>query len=289
MKKITVEIDYILNGKRIGYVLEKHLGLSSTLIKRLKRIENAIMLNEKQVTLVDTVNTGDVLAVTIHDRESKNIIPSDIPLDILYEDEDIIIINKPRCMPTHPSRRHTTNTLANAVVHHLNCIGAAFHAITRLDKDTSGVVLVAKNTHAAKLLTDDISSGRIHKEYVAVVNGVPNPKTGTISASIKRAEPSEVRRCVCDDGKEAITNYAVEMVKDGLSMVKLFPVTGRTHQLRVHMNHIGTPIYGDALYSEIQEDGKTRLHCRRITFFHPMSRKKVSFEAPIPEDMIKLM
>ena len=289
MKKITVEIDYILNAKRVGYILEKHLGLSSTLVKRLKRIENAIMLNEKQTTIVDTVSTGDVLSVTIHDRESKNIIPSDIPIDVLYEDEDIIIINKPRCMPTHPSRRHTTDTLANAVMHHLNCTGAAFHAITRLDKDTSGVVLIAKNTHAAKLLTDDIKEGRIHKEYVAVVNGVPNPKKGIIVAPIKRTAPTEVRRCVSDNGREAITHYEVERVKDGLSMVKLFPITGRTHQLRVHMSYIGTPIYGDELYSSVQGDRKTRLHCRKITFFHPMSREKVFFEAPIPEDMIKLM
>lgn len=289
MKTIIINIDEKLNKKRVGYVLERHTGLSSTLVKRLKRIENAVTLNGKSVTMVDTVNIGDVLVVEIHDRKSQNILPVDIPLDILYEDEDIIAVNKPRSMPTHPSHNHRRDTLANGIMYHLKGKCTAFHAITRLDRDTSGVVLVAKNAFTAKLLTDDIQVGRIHKEYFAVLDGVPIEKSGTISAPIARIRQNSMLRHVSSDGKKAITQYEVEKKNNRFSLVRLIPMTGRTHQLRVHMSYIGTPIYGDGLYSAAQEGERTRLHCCKVSFCHPINKQQLTIVAPIPEDMTDLI
>lgn len=287
-KTIIVKIDNTLHGRKIEYILEKHIGLSTTLVRRLKRTGGGIVLNGKNVTVIDRVCAGDKLVITIPGRQSKNIVPVDIPVDILYEDEDIIAVNKPRSMPTHPSCGHQSDTLANGVIHHLGR-GTAFHAITRLDRDTSGVVLIAKNSAAAALLTEDMKNKRIRKEYVAVVNGVPVPECGIISAPVKKKENSGILRHIAADGKEAITQYEVKNTLDELTFVKLLPITGRTHQLRVHMSYIGTPIYGDRMYGAPQSGEQTRLHCHRISFFHPMTKEEITVTAPIPEDITDLM
>lgn len=283
-KIIELKIDASLHGRKIEYVLEKHIGLSNKIIRRLKRVDNAVMLNGKNVAVVRQVSEGDKLVITISSRESKNIAPANIPLDILYEDEDIFVVNKPGSMPTHPSRSHHQDTLANAVIHYMGN-DSTFHAITRLDRDTSGVVLIAKNSLAAKLLTDDIKTRKIQKEYVAVVNGVPKEKSATLSLPIKKKENSGILRHVSEKGKDSITLYEVEKTMGSLSLVKLIPVTGRTHQLRVHMSYIGNPIYGDSMYGAPQQNERTRLHCRSITFCHPMTKEKLTIKAPIPKDI----
>ncbi|MBR2878602.1 MAG: RluA family pseudouridine synthase, partial [Clostridia bacterium] len=164
-----------------------------------------------------------------------------------------------------------------------------FRAITRLVRDTSGVVLIAKNPLSAANLSDDMKSGRIKKEYAAVTCGVPNPPKGRIDAPIKRLRESVILRCVSADGKEAVTDYETISVSGGLSLVRLYPLTGRTHQLRVHLSHIGTPIYGDDLYGAPQKNESTRLHCRKITFIHPHTKSETVLEAPLPQDMTDLI
>ncbi len=283
-KIITLKIDATLHGRKIESVLEKNLEISTTLIRRLKRTADGITLNGKEATVIEKVSYGDELVVKISGRAQKNIIPVNFPIDVLYEDEDIIAVNKPRSMPTHPSRNHQDDTLANRVVYYLG-EQSAFHVITRLDRDTSGVVLIAKHTVSAKFLTENIKDRNISKEYIAVVNGVPNPPQETVSAPIKKREESGILRCVAPDGKEAVTKYETIKIAENLSLVKLLPITGRTHQLRVHMSYMGTPIYGDSMYGAPQTGEKTRLHCYRITFSHPMTKQIITVTAPIPKDI----
>lgn len=288
-KNITVKIDKDLHGRDIKYVIHKHIGLSATLVKRLKRTADGILLNGEAVTVRKKVCAGDELALTLYDEGSDSIVPKNIPISVLYEDEDIIAVNKPRSMPTHPSLNHYEDTLANGIMYYFRNESFTFRAITRLDRDTSGVVLVAKNPLSAQILSDDMKNKKIHKEYIAVVNGVPKPPCGTVSVPIKRLEKSVILRCAAPDGREAITEYEVEKTFRGLSLVKLRPVTGRTHQLRVHMSFIGTPIYGDDLYGAPQTEEETRLHCRRIDFLHPTTKEKISITAPTSDDIKTLL
>lgn len=280
-------IDSSLEGHRIEYVLEKHIGLSTALIRRLKRTADSVMLNGKHASVVERVYVGDKLHITVTGRASENIIPIKMPLDILFEDEDVIAVNKPPLMPTHPSRNHQMDTLANGVIHYLG-EGTVFHAITRLDRETSGVVLIAKNSFAAKLLSEDMKNKKIKKEYVAVLSGIPIPQNGEVDAPIKRKEERNIMRCVAADGKDAVTLYQTEKVMGELSLVKLSPVTGRTHQLRVHMSYIGNPIYGDSMYGAPQCNERTRLHCRSLTFCRPMTKEEITVIAPVPHDILCL-
>ena len=282
-KKITIEITENLHGRKIEYILEKHLEFSSNLTGRIKRTENGIMLNGKRAKTVTQVKIGDVLTITVPERNNENIEAVDIPLDIIYEDEDIIAVNKPIGMPSHPSRLHKNDTLANALKYYLGC---SLHIITRLDKDTTGVVLTAKNSHMAALLTDLMKGKKIQKEYVAVVKGTLNAPVGEINAPIEKEENS-IKRAVSSSGKEAITKYEVLNTDGKYSFVRLIPVTGRTHQLRVHMNYMGCPIYGDSLYGN--SDGEFMcLHCRKISFPHPHTGENIIIEAPVPNTWDKI-
>ncbi len=283
-KIITLKINNALHGLKIESVLEKHLKISTTLIRRLKRTEGGILLNEKEARVIQRVSVGDELTVKISGKEKENIIPVNLPIDVLWEDEDIIAVNKPRSMPTHPSKRHQRDTLANRIIYYLGQ-KSSFHAITRLDTDTSGVVLIAKNPLAAAQLTEDIKKRKISKEYIAAVNGVPPTVCGVVDAPIKKKEHSGILRCVSPHGKEAVTEYEVERRCGEISLVKLRPLTGRTHQLRVHMSYIGTPIYGDSMYGAPQTGEKTRLHCCKITFNHPITKEKITVSAPFPDDI----
>lgn len=264
------------------------MGISAALIRKLKNTPGGIKLDGKSVFVTEDVVCGQEIELTFYDGNSQNIEPKDIPLSIIYEDEDIIVLNKPRSMPTHPSQRHYDDTLANGVMYYFKDRNFTFRAITRLDRDTSGLVLVAKNAFAAQRLGDDMKDKKIHKEYIAAVNGVPSPESGRISAPIKRVEKSTILRLVAPDGKEAITDYEVIKTKNNISLVRLYPLTGRTHQLRVHMSHIGTPIYGDDMYGAEQMNEQTRLHCISLSFTHPISRKELTLSAPIPNDINEL-
>ena len=178
------------------------------MIKRLKREENGVLLNGVRTAVITKVSEGDILTINIKGRETENIIPVNIPLDILWEDEDILVVNKSGTMPVHPSATHKTDTLANAVMYYTGK-RKAIHIITRLDRETSGVVLIAKNPMAASLMTEDMKNGKIKKEYIAIVNGIPEPSEKTISAPIQKKDERGISRCVSCDGKEAVTLYEV--------------------------------------------------------------------------------
>lgn len=287
-KTLKIIVDGKLNNTSIRDIMRKDLGLSSGLIKKLKTYDDGIVLNGVRVNTDRVVSLGDELTFVIHDDTSDNIVPADIELKILYEDDDVIALNKPRNLPTHPSQNHYEDTLANGLMNYYSGLNFTFRAITRLDKDTSGVVLVAKNPYSAQILGNDMKNKKIKKEYVAVVNGIPEPSDGRVSAPIRREKESVITRCVAQDGKEAVTDYKAEKSFGRYSLVRLNPLTGRTHQLRVHMSYIGTPIYGDDLYGAPQKDEATRLHCRKLVFIHPVSKKEMTVVAPLPDDMISL-
>ena len=284
MKTIKIDITPELSGRRIESILEKELLFSRSLIAKLKRTDGAVTLNGQSERVITRVKEGDALSVTVKDK--KNGIESvEIPLEILFEDDDIIAVNKPRNMPIHPSQNHHGDTLANALMHYFLGKDFTFRVITRLDKDTSGVVLLAKNPLSGAILGEAMKSGSIKKEYLALVNGRMNPEKGEINAPIGRREKSVILRCVTPLGKEAVTLYETLRSNGNYSLVKLLPLTGRTHQIRVHLSYMGNPIYGDDLYGAAQKNERVRLHCSEISFCHPITGEAMTIGAPLMEDM----
>ena len=280
---LKCEIDSALSGKTVKEILKNRFKISSSVMTELKSSEDGVLLNGKKVFVNEKVSEGDNILITIRDLRS-DIEESDIPLDVLYEDEDIIAVNKGRSLPIHPSQNHHGDTLANAMMHYYAGERFTFRVITRLDKDTSGVVLLAKNPLSGAILSEQMKNGDIKKEYIAVTEGVPDVKKGIIEAPIKRREESVILRCVAEDGKSAITEYEILKEKDDCALILLRPITGRTHQIRVHLSHIGCPILGDGLYGSSKDD-KTLLHCSKISFRHPITDEIMEVKAPVPEDI----
>ena len=259
----------VIGGMKIRDYLTKRIGFSTSLIAVVKY--DNVKLNGDIVHMRATVKDGDVITVTLPEEESENIPPMDIPLDIIYEDEHILAVSKPINMPTHPSRGNHLPTLANAVRAYLGK-PFVFRAISRLDRDTSGIVLVAKNQLSAAILSREMKKGSFKKIYEATVVGVPDPPSGEINAPIAREREGDIKRVVREDGKSAITLYRVrEINDDGNAIVELQAVTGRTHQLRVHMAYIGHPLVADFLYGDRIENETYRLHCKLLEFPHPIT------------------
>ncbi len=272
-------------GKQIKNILRKNLSISASALTELKKDPNGILLNGESVYATRAVKENDVIEINFKDFSSQNIFPKYIPLDILYEDEDILCVNKPFNMPVHPSCNHHEDTLANAVMFYYRNIPFTFRAITRLDKDTTGVVLIAKNKVSASVLSKSISDGNIKKEYVSLChNKLPEDK-GEINAPIGRKEGSAILREVSFFGKSARTLYEIIDTKEEISLVRLNPLTGRTHQLRVHLSYVGCPIFGDDLYGSPVQNERCRLHCQKLSFNHPATMEEIEIVAPIPDDM----
>ncbi len=286
--KYTAKKDDI--GKTVKQITEREFSLSSRTLAKLKN-SGGIKVNGNIVTVRFTLSENDLLTLSIEDLPSENIQKVNIPLDVLYEDEDLLVVNKPLGMPTHPSFGHHSDTLANAVMYRYRDTDFTFRAITRLDGDTTGVVLIARNALSAQRLTDTLQNGDIKKEYAAVVLGIPKQKKGIIDAPIARCVDSIIKRKIDPDGKTAVTRYEVDFTRsDGLySLVKAFPITGRTHQIRLHLSHIGHAIYGDFLYGDPIDGVRAYLHCRRLTFTHPMTKEIMTVTAPLPEDIRTIM
>ena len=284
MREFELNVTDNFDGRNIKFILKNYFGFSSAMITRLKK-GDGILLNGKKEYVVKEVRSGDLLKITLPDEPSRNIVPNNIPLDILFEDEDILVVNKPADMPTHPSVRHFEGTLANAVMYYYRDIPFTFRAVTRLDRDTSGVVVIAKNAVSADFLSKQLKSGEFYKEYVAMCVGVPKVKKGRVDAPIKRAKEGIITRCIAPDGKNAVSDYEVIKECSGMSLIRLMPKTGRTHQLRLHLSHIGTPIFADFLYGKDVPGERIRLHCRKVTFLHPFLNRRIELEAPVPQDM----
>lgn len=274
------------SGKSVEDILRGHFAISGSVIKQLKKYPDGLLLNGAHIRTIDRVKSCDVLEINIHDTPSEAVVPENIPLDIIYEDEDILIINKPPYLPTHPSPGHYTHTLANGIMFHYakNGESHAFHAVNRLDKDTSGVMCVAKNSYAHSLLGAQIKTHELRRRYLAIVCGAPDAE-GTIDAPIERGEG--LMRRVSDGGQRAVTHYrAVERFGE-YSLVELELETGRTHQIRVHMAYIGCPLLGDWLYGTEDKDlfPRQALHSSYLRLLHPTTKKELLFSVPMAADM----
>jgi 23S rRNA pseudouridine1911/1915/1917 synthase len=265
-------------------------GVSATLLSRLKRIENGITLNQNQVTVRAILKTGDLLDIAVEEKESPlHIVPRALPVSIVFENDDLLVANKPAFMPTHPSHGHFEDTLANGLSYHYTANGVSFRPrfVNRLDRNTTGAVLVARHALAAATLSADMASGNIKKTYLSLVKGrLDQPMI--IEKNIKRRAESIIFREVCSpqEGDYAKTVVLPLAASDDFSLVRLLPETGRTHQLRVHLASIGHPMLGDDLYGT--EDAVLKrhaLHAATLTFLTPRTRETVKVCAPLPADM----
>ena len=262
-------------------------GVSGNLLKRLKKIENGITVNSAHQNVLYRLQENDILELMAEDFDSDTneyLEPVDLPVDIIYEDENITVVNKPYGMPTHQSINNHNNTLANALCFRYREKPYVFRASNRLDKDTSGIVITANNRYYASMISQKIKRGEVKKEYIAVVKGRLEGE-GVIDAPIDRVGESIIKRIVREDGEPSLTLYRSLMSCDEISVVSVTPKTGRTHQIRVHMAHIGHPIMGDALYFEKSDYiDRQALHCLRMDL-----GEFGSYFAPLPNDIIDLI
>lgn len=282
--EITTEYDGISIN---DFLLQQ--GYSRKLITTLKKTDFSIMVNGKWMYTMEKLHTGEILQITlIEENASENIIPISMPLDIYYEDEDILVINKPSNTPIHPSQNNYENTLANGVMSYFSEQGqpSLFRCVNRLDRDTTGLTLIAKNMLSSCILSNMVKKRQIQREYLAVVTGLI-PAYGTISAPIARAYGSTIERCVnYERGERAVTHYRRLAYKNGYALVSIRLETGRTHQIRVHMKHIGHPLPGDFIYNPTDcSIGRQALHSHKLSFIHPITKQSMSFCAPLPSDM----
>ena len=260
--------------------------MSSALITNLKKYSDGILFNSVHIRTVDRVTCGGIIEINIYEKVSEKIVPNDIPIEILYEDEDVLVVNKPSDMPTHPSAGHTENTMANAVMAHYQKNGEThiFRAINRLDKDTSGIMCIAKNSYANAKLCKQIKDGTLKRKYRAIAMG-DICQDGTVDAPILRE--SFIKRCVHPDGQRAVTHYKVIKHNEKYTLLELSLETGRTHQIRVHMAYIGHPLLGDWLYGESGDSefiGQA-LHSSYLEFIHPIKNEIMSFHNDMNREM----
>lgn len=281
----------IENTTTVGDFL-KEQGYSHAVLVHLKKTPYSLMCQNKWVYVRNVLQKGDLLTVTLEETDcSKKIVPVPLPLDIVYEDEDIMVVNKPANMPIHPSLNNYENTLANAVAYYLEqknepCV---FRCINRLDRDTTGLTVLAKHMLSASVLSKAVANREISRTYLAIVDGELTG-SGTIDAPIAREADSAITRCVdFERGERAVTHYEVLATSNGLSFVSLKLETGRTHQIRVHMKYLGYPLIGDYLYHPNTEQMQRQaLHSFRLSFVHPVTKKAMEFTAPLPLDMASL-
>lgn len=284
------EILYIIDGeyKDIQDYL-KAKGYSASNITTLKKYENGIMLNGVWAYMNQKPAVNDRLLVRVcENKKSENIVPVDIKLDVKYEDEDIIVINKAGDMPIHPSLNNYENSLANALMHYYKGENFVFRCINRLDKDTTGLTIVAKHFLSAGILNIAMQNRQIKRVYNAIVKDEGRlPDADTIDLPIAREDDTLIKRKVSSDGQRAVTHFKVLQRFEKYSLIELRLETGRTHQIRVHMSHIGAPLVGDYLYNE-DDYGKISvrplLHSKSLEFIHPITGERMYLECDLPVD-----
>lgn len=263
-------------------------GFSRHILTGMKADTGAILCNGERAYGRTLLKAGDLLRVRILETESsEKILPVRMDLSILYEDEDLMVLNKPSGTPIHPSQGNYENTLANGVAYYFSQKGESFvyRCVNRLDRDTTGALILAKNALSAAILSAQMRNRQIRRTYLAIVEGIL-PISGTVNAPIARAEDSTIEREVnFETGERAITHYERLAVADGYSLAELHLETGRTHQIRVHMKYLGHPLPGDYLYHPVY-DRITRqpLHSYQLEFTHPITGDTMLFTAPVPED-----
>lgn len=266
-------------------------GYSSANITALKKMDQNVVLNGEWVHMKHALVPGDILMVNItEDNSSEKIPPTQIDLDIVYEDDDIVVINKPAGLPIHPSLNHYEYSLANGLAYYYEVqqnVPFIFRCCNRLDKNTSGLTVISKHLVSANILSTMVKNRQFHRQYLAIVKGSLVDQSGTIDAPIARVSDSIITRCVdFENGERAVTHYQVIKEENNHSLLKIHLETGRTHQIRVHFKHIGHPLIGDYLYNpDMDLIARQALHSYEISFNHPITGVPLKFTCPPPEDM----
>ena len=285
---LSYQIDKDEHYDNVLHVLKEQFFLSDRLITKLKKA-NKIYLNSLPTYTKKSVTMGDTVSVLIDfEEDNSNIVASNIPLNIIYEDDYLLVLNKPANIAIHPSILHFDNSLSNGVKFYFDKLGLKkkIRIVNRLDRNTSGIVILAKNEYIQECLIKQMKTNEFKKEYLAIAKGILESKSGTLNFPIARKEGSIIERTVSSDGDSAITHYDVVKEFNNLSLVHIVLETGRTHQIRVHFSHIGHPILGDTLYGSPSElINRQALHSYKLTFIHPVTKKVVSLEAPLPNDI----
>ncbi len=297
-RTIAYEITTEYKGIKVSRFL-KEMGYPEKILTILRKVDGNLTINGKNIHMnyeLLTSNSKETLVIHIYEEESsENIVPVNIPIDIIYEDEDILVINKPASMPIHPSLNNYDNTLANAVAYYFMMKDEPFifRCINRLDKDTTGLTVLAKHYLAAGILSQNMQTRNIKREYTAIVEGHFDKEYGRIDFPIGRENASLITRTIdFKHGETAITNYQVldYIERKNLSLVKLNLETGRTHQIRVHMKAIGHPLVGDYLYNpDSKLLNRQALHAGYIEFCHPITKEIISLSAPFPDDFLSIV
>ncbi len=289
--KLTYQVKENEAGRTVNSILRHKIGLSSKMIRKLKK-HNGIALNGSFAYVKEKVKADDVLTLTWQEDKPNTIEPQNIPLQIIFEDEHLLVVNKPAGMLVHPLKHEPLGTLANAVSYYFrqNNLSIPFRPVYRLDRDTSGPVVVAKHAVADSKLSRQLHSTAFCRQYLAVVHGIINQLQAVIALPIGRSPDGTLKYIVDAKGKRAVTFYKVERHLKNSTLVKLVLQTGRTHQIRVHMQHIGFPLVGDKLYGGLPQGiNRQALHCHRIELIHPVTEEKLCWEVPPPDDIRKLI
>ena len=290
-------LTYAITEQEACQTIEQFLrgkGYSTQCIKELKKQWGSILIDEEPQYMKHLLQAGNTLTVQIQEEcSSEKIPPVELPIDIIYEDEDLLVINKPADMPIHPSLNNYENSLANALAWYFAKQDKpfVFRCINRLDRDTSGLTIVAKHMLSGGILSSMVAKRAIHREYLAIVRGHITPENGTIDAPIGRKGDSIIERQIdYAHGERAVTHYTLKEYKNGHSLLSIHLETGRTHQIRVHMKHIGFPLIGDYLYNpDMEYMNRQALHSHRLQFTHPITGESMDFTAPLPVDMQRVL
>ncbi|MBM7601615.1 23S rRNA pseudouridine1911/1915/1917 synthase [Virgibacillus halotolerans] len=288
---------WVIEKKHTGMLVREYLkeihGFSRRIIKAVKFDGGKIMVNGVSRTVRYDLAEGDMLQVLFPpEKIGPGMVPEAMDLNIIFEDEDVIVIDKPSGIATIPSCHHPSGTIANGVLAHYekNNIPYTIHVVSRLDRDTSGLVLIAKHRYSHSLLADLLQAGKVSRTYQAIVEGTMDKVEGVIDAPIDRKEGSIIERAVCDTGKRAITHYQVLRQFQHYSLVEIKLETGRTHQIRVHFSHVGHPLAGDDLYGGSKSlITRQALHCSELVFQHPTSDKMIRLQSQLPSDILGMV
>jgi len=289
---LKYEVNFSEQDSTVNNILKNYLYLSKTQIRRAKS-NNVIYVNDKICTIKTLVKKNDIVKVKIVEhRISNQIISTNISLDILYEDEYIIAINKPKNMLCHPVGKEITNTLANAIKYYYEQqkVYMVTRPISRLDRNTTGVILFAKNSHVHSMMVKTMNHPLSHKKYLAITNNIPKNNQGIINYKIRIKEGSIIERTIASDGQACLTTYKVIEKYKNSSLIEFILLTGRTHQIRVHCVAYGIPIIGDSLYNKKSDlIDRQALHSYEVFFTHPFTKKEIIIKATLPADMSNLI
>ncbi|RDW18281.1 RNA pseudouridine synthase [Oceanobacillus arenosus] len=289
-------MNWVITKEHHGMIIRDFLQMNQAFSRRMLttvKKDERILVNGTPQTVRFCLTEGDYLEVHLpKETIGDNMVPEEMELEIVYEDDALIVLNKPAGIATIPSRHHPTGTIANGVLAYYakNKIPYTIHVVTRLDRDTSGLLLIAKDRYSHSLLSTSQKQGKVKRKYQAIVSGHLEQKNGTIDAPIERKEGSIIERAVIETGKRAVTHYSVLKEYVDASLVEMELETGRTHQIRVHLSHINHPLLGDDLYGgSIDRIKRQALHCVEVSCEHPFTKEIIRLRSTPPDDMLDII